>query len=451
MKNKIFTFFLVTMLLISSAPVQAQSSDLPVYIVQPGDTLYTIAQQFNISMDDILAVNSIANADWLSEGDQIKIPGYEGISGQFIPYTVAITDTFESIILEHSVDPVSLIKINHLTSPNEILAGKDIILPVLVTTATNDETTGEPSDSLTQPVENSDSSLVSLLQTDQAFWPSDINQLATKILANNNSPIMDLNIDPYPIQQGFTSVIRFTTTPGQKFQFLIDNTVLPVFEYASGSYISFYSINALAQVGLKDAILQNISENGTSVSFSQNLLANETQYSTDPVIIVEPELIDPVNTLPEEEELFALGSIITDRDLWDGSFSYPVDDACIRSPYGSIRSYNNGPYDTFHTGIDFGTCASNLNIYAAGSGRVVFAGSWFVRGNSVVIDHGWGIFTGYWHQESIAVKVGDIVEEGQIIGTIGSTGRSTGAHLHLEMLVNDVQVDPMQWMELTIP
>ena len=67
-----------------------------------------------------------------------------------------------------------------------------------------------------------------------------------------------------------------------------------------------------------------------------------------------------------------------------------------------------------------------MNIYAPAPGVVVYTGTLTVRGNSVVIDHGWGVYTGYWHQKEIMVKVGDKVEPGQIIGQIGATGRVTG-------------------------
>ncbi len=442
---KIKVFFIAFILLIGGTilPVQAQNSDLPVYIVQPGDTMYSIALQFGLTVDDILAVNTMINPDWLNEGDKINIPGYEGIKGNFIPYTVQITDTYESFISKHLVDESAFKIINHITSPNEIIAGETLILPMTVEDTV--ETVVEP-----QPVYHS--LMLNSLSTNPNSWEGDVSLLTSNFLANSGIPkVTNLAISPYPFQQGATSVFRFSAEPGQVLQLQVENQNIPAFEFIPGSYISFLGINAMGKTGLKEAnFLQSIPD-GYKVLFSQNLLANETVYPTDPIIIVEPELIDPTKTLPEEEELFSITSQTTERDLWDGTFSYPVDDACIRSPYGSIRSYNNGPYDAFHTGIDFGTCAQNLNIYAAGSGRVVYAGQWFVRGNSVVIDHGWGIYTGYWHQESFQVKVGDIVQEGQIIGTIGNTGRSTGAHLHWEVIVNSVQVNPQQWIDLVIP
>jgi murein DD-endopeptidase MepM/ murein hydrolase activator NlpD len=76
---------------------------------------------------------------------------------------------------------------------------------------------------------------------------------------------------------------------------------------------------------------------------------------------------------------------------------------------------------------------------------VVLAETLHVRGNATIIDHGDGVFTGYWHQSELKVKVGDVVTAGQVIGLVGQTGRATGPHLHWELYVGGVQVDPLQW------
>jgi murein DD-endopeptidase MepM/ murein hydrolase activator NlpD len=80
---------------------------------------------------------------------------------------------------------------------------------------------------------------------------------------------------------------------------------------------------------------------------------------------------------------------------------------------------------------------------------VVLAEPLFVRGNAVVLDHGRGVFTGYWHLQKLEVKAGDRVVAGQMLGEVGSTGLSTGPHLHWEMRVRGVAVDPLQWTEGT--
>lgn len=92
-----------------------------------------------------------------------------------------------------------------------------------------------------------------------------------------------------------------------------------------------------------------------------------------------------------------------------------------------------------------------MNIYAPAPGVVVFAGPLTVRGNATIIDHGWGIYTGIYHQAEIKVKTGDIVEAGQLIGLIGATGRVTGPHLHWDLFVNGVQVQPLDWLDRPFP
>ena len=96
-------------------------------------------------------------------------------------------------------------------------------------------------------------------------------------------------------------------------------------------------------------------------------------------------------------------------------------------------------------------CVNNLNIYAPAPGKVVFVGLLTVRGNATIIDHGWGVYSGFYHQSRIDVKVGDIVETGQIIGQIGGTGRVTGPHLHWDLWVNGIQVNPFYWLDQVYP
>jgi murein DD-endopeptidase MepM/ murein hydrolase activator NlpD len=119
--------------------------------------------------------------------------------------------------------------------------------------------------------------------------------------------------------------------------------------------------------------------------------------------------------------------------------------ATVISPFGTRRSFNGGGFDRFHSGTDFAG-APGTPVLAAAPGIVVLAASLNIRGNATVIDHGWGVFTGYWHQTEQFVSVGDYVTIGQPIGTIGATGRVSGAHLHWELWVNGVPVDPMQWV-----
>lgn len=115
------------------------------------------------------------------------------------------------------------------------------------------------------------------------------------------------------------------------------------------------------------------------------------------------------------------------------------------SPYGSRRTYGNNPAVSAHAGEDYGASAGTP-VYAPAAGRVVLAETLFVRGNAVVLDHGNGVFTGYWHLSTLDVQPGEGVVRGQLLGKVGSTGLSTGAHLHWELRIAGMAVDPLQWI-----
>jgi murein DD-endopeptidase MepM/ murein hydrolase activator NlpD len=154
-------------------------------------------------------------------------------------------------------------------------------------------------------------------------------------------------------------------------------------------------------------------------------------------------------TVPESAQVKDIVTPVTPVRLWDGPMVAPSVGA-FRSVFGSLRSYNGGPFDSFHGGVDFAGGETQA-ITAPAPGVVVFTGPLVVRGNATIIDHGWGVYTGYWHQSQILVKPGDRVETGQIIGYQGATGRVTGPHLHWEMWVGGFQVDPLQWTQVSFP
>jgi len=171
------------------------------------------------------------------------------------------------------------------------------------------------------------------------------------------------------------------------------------------------------------------------------------QFTNETVNGVESLTIDPQVIQDEDLILSSVISTIPDK-LWDGVFQFPVDDPCVGSGFGNRRSYNNGAYLYFHTGMDFTICAAdNLNVYTPAPGVVAFTGQLPIKGNFIVIDHGQGIMSGYAHLSEVMVNIGDLVDTGQTIGIIGNTGRSVGPHLHWEVWVNGVVVNPYDWIE----
>jgi murein DD-endopeptidase MepM/ murein hydrolase activator NlpD len=165
--------------------------------------------------------------------------------------------------------------------------------------------------------------------------------------------------------------------------------------------------------------------------------------------------LDPTVTEPEIQNITALTAPFTPTSYWNGFFTSPsVNPDCFTSRYGTRRTYKviNSDIEVpgFHSGLDF--CGGEgLQIFAPAAGRVVFAAPLTVRGNATIIDHGLGVYSGIWHQSEQFVNVGDLVEQGQVIGLVGKTGRATGAHLHWEVWVNGVQVNPLDWLNQVYP
>jgi len=130
--------------------------------------------------------------------------------------------------------------------------------------------------------------------------------------------------------------------------------------------------------------------------------------------------------------------------LWRGPFCAPIDVARVTCDFGTIRTtQEKGRY--MHKGLDLANAPKSV-VWAPQDGMIVHKERYAFTGNTVVIDHGWGILSLFFHLDNFAdIQVGQKVAKGNPIGTLGKTGYATGYHLHWEMRVNNVQVDPMQW------
>ncbi|MEX0786101.1 MAG: M23 family metallopeptidase, partial [Dehalococcoidia bacterium] len=154
-------------------------------------------------------------------------------------------------------------------------------------------------------------------------------------------------------------------------------------------------------------------------------------------------LLDPALSAQEQAVRSSIFGAVTAERLWSGTFLYPSTGP-ISSPYGIGRSYNDGPVTGFHHGTDFQADEGGL-VVASNAGRVVYADALPIRGLSVIIDHGAGVFTGYHHLSGATVSVGQSVAPGDLVGYVGASGLATGSHLHWELVVNGVEVDPILW------
>lgn len=131
--------------------------------------------------------------------------------------------------------------------------------------------------------------------------------------------------------------------------------------------------------------------------------------------------------------------------FWDKDFIYPLKSK-ITSSFGTKRLYNN-ELKSYHSGTDF-RAKIGTNILASNDGIVRISQNRFYSGNSIVIDHGRGVYSCYFHLSKMNYKVGDIISRGDILGLSGDTGRITGPHLHYSFRINSIQVDPLQAMQI---
>ena len=157
--------------------------------------------------------------------------------------------------------------------------------------------------------------------------------------------------------------------------------------------------------------------------------------------------LDPKAEQRAEEEskrLQAIWNLASPQKLWQGRFLPPVASQ-LTSGFGRRRIVNNQPRSP-HSCVDL-KATPGTPIKAANGGRVVLAEDLYFSGNTVVLDHGLGLYTYYAHCSTIAVKPDDTVARGQVIGEVGATGRVTGPHLHWACRLNEARVNPLELTE----
>ena len=162
--------------------------------------------------------------------------------------------------------------------------------------------------------------------------------------------------------------------------------------------------------------------------------------------------LDPATerrALAEGERLRAVYRAITPARLWRGRFLRPVEGEEPGSGFGARRVINEQPRAP-HSGVDY-SAPTGTPVYAANAGRVTLVAEFFFPGRLVVLDHGLGLHTLYFHLERSVVREGQAVGRGEIIGTVGATGRATGPHLHFGAQIGEARVDPEGLLALDLP
>lgn len=439
------------------------------YIVQSGDSLWGIAQRFRVSLDELAAINNITDPNQLVVGAELKIPGLAGFNGRLTSITLPFGENLYSLSRRYGLPVEELALLNHLVSPHELVAGSFVVLP--------EESLQHPP-SRRGLLGNGQSLLEMAIANQVNPWqivarnglsdtlkvpPGTMLFLAEDANANGLSAlpsvISAVDIKPLPVRQGKTVVMKIDSGDEVKISGTFMEREAHFFKFDDGTQVALLGIHAMAEPGIYPFDLTLNMANGENFTYSQMVAVGKVDYPYDDPLSVDPETIDPAVTEPESQQWASYAANVTPEKYWTGSFLLPsplsldyclTTNDCWSSRFGNRRSYNGSTYNAFHGGLDI-VGGEGTEIYAPAAGVVVFAGELTVRGNATMIDHGWGVYSGYYHQKEIKVKVGDRVEAGQLIGIVGSTGRVEGPHLHWEIWVNGVQVDPLEWLSQEFP
>lgn len=267
-------------------------------------------------------------------------------------------------------------------------------------------------------------------------YPERMRAAAFALWLTTAAVLWPASVQPLSVPQG--GVFRITTSSSAASARLGERTVR-LFAQADRTMFGLMPVGAKHQPGsykldvlaTNGQILESTPVTVTDANFpEQNIAIGQGTISLQP-------------SPGEMETMRALRRTVSERRHWLEPFVNPVS-GCMTSPFGVARLHNGKPTGNFHAGLDQRAAAGHP-VKAATGGVVRVARMFNIHGGTVGIDHGQGVITSYLHLSRLAAVQGASVQAGEIIGYAGTTGRSTAPHLHWELNISGVAVNPLQW------
>ena len=442
-----------------SQPGRAQEA-APYYVVQPGDTLSNIAYRLGVDLQQLARANNITDPSRIQVGQKLVIPNLEGVQGEIAARPAIFGEDLTSLSRGLGLAPTLLARLNHLVSPAQIFAGRSLLMP----RAAADQNAFHHADlvgaesllafGLSHGQNPWAVALLNRLPGTWAALPGDTLFLPGERDASAPAAFpqgVNVQVHPTVWVQGRTHEVRVQAPKGSQISGRYDAQALHFFPFEAEQWVALQGVFALATPGLYPLQVEVRFPDGRTFRFQQALQVQRGQYAFER-LHVAASLLDPALNKKEYQDFANLAALATPTRYWGGRFRAPVApplDTCHPSYFGTRRSYND-TFFWYHTGLDF--CGRvGTPIYAPADGVVVFTGQTKIHGWVTMIDHGWGVYTAYCHQDAVLVEKGQRVHAGDLIGKVGRTGRVTGPHLHWEVWVGDVPVDPQEWLEKVYP
>jgi murein DD-endopeptidase MepM/ murein hydrolase activator NlpD len=434
---------------------QAEQNVSQIHVVQEGETLFSIAQLYGTTIEDLQQLNGIDDPSLVYVGQELILPGGEGEIIATI-HTVQVGDTLPDLALAFNSEVESLAGQNRLINPYYLVAGQPL---TIINEAGTDES--QSPSGLAHVVRPGDSLLT--IAAEYNLAPSEIvaiNNLSFPTYLYRGQRLRLPGAGQYQSLPGYWRQVRMVPTPliqGQTAAIYAESTLPGTPEgYFAGQSLRFqpYEDGYLALVGLDaftDPGFYTLELAGSGERpwppFQQDVRVDSGNYGIQYVTV--PETLSPLlapEVRADEEVLLADFFTQFSERQWQGPFQVPVENSPLSAGYGDARSYNEGPIEIFHTGIDFAG-PIGTPIRSVAQGTVVFSDTLPLHGSTIIVDHGLGVMTAYYHLSKSHVQVGEQVAPGQIIAEGGSTGLSSGPHLHWDLRVNNVPVNGFQWVE----
>ena len=438
-----------------------------IHVVQRGETLFQIAMRYGTTVDAIAQANGIEDPRYIAVGQRLLIPNAQSgeLAGTVTLHTLQAGETLATLAAHYRTTPEELAAANHITNPAQLYVGQELTVPLTL----EQSATAEPRALyVVRAGDNWARVAVRYGVTPSALAAANALSLGAPLFADQRlwipggtsaeAPLRDLpppftacELSPTPAVQGKTFSIHLVTESYVSLSGTFLGYPVQIVTQNATQHYALFGVHAFTAAGVYPLVLTATREDGTQSTLTLRVQVVEGDYSAETISLntEQQDLLNPQVTEPEWELFARVMSSFTARRYFDGVMGLPSSGA-ISSPFGTRRTYNGGELRTFHSGTDF-AAPPGSPVVAPAAGVVAMARELPVRGNAIAIDHGWGVVTAYFHLSAINVAVGDEVAAGQVIGAVGSTGRSTGPHLHWEMWVGGVQVDPMQWVQRSFP
>jgi murein DD-endopeptidase MepM/ murein hydrolase activator NlpD len=248
-----------------------------------------------------------------------------------------------------------------------------------------------------------------------------------------------LELTPANVPQGQVARVKASS---DAVSVRFNGTTIPLFSQTDGSRHGLVPVPALAPPGRKK--IEFLDSTGRVLE-TASLSVLDARFPTQNVTLGRS--LTQLKPAPGEmETVTALRTTVSPVRYWTEPFVAPTA-GCLTSPFGVRRMHNGKPTGSYHGGLDQ-RGAEGVPVRAISDGVVRIVRKFNIHGDTVGIDHGNGVVSFYLHLSNFATSEGALVKKGDLIGSIGSTGRSTAPHLHWALNVHGIPVNPLQWMAL---